>query len=268
MIFPEHQLKVYYPYGGEHFILRWHSHNEGHNLIIARSQASAEKLFQSALQEHNDATAKEFLKINIVAPTDEIRQEYAATKLEHEIGCFWGGYVWKTRDYKEQYGTIPAKLKECQSYSPDQEGAEEKSDEQHYYCLNCFEGFSPVSGTLESVYLANRDAFLTRYPVHVDKKLVECRAEPADPNKRIHTVSPDFGHHQEGIVLGEHRFGFGENFFFYQDPSEADRTTVDKAVSDQQEETKRFNEAWDAKFLADRKRQTEDQFKELLEIFG
>lgn len=268
MNLPEHQLKVYYPYGGEHFILRWHSHNEGHNLILARSKASAERTFQSVLRKYSDTKAKEFLKINIVAPTDEIRQEYAKNKFDNEVRVFWGTYVWMARDYKEKFGSVPAKLKECQAYSSDQEGTEEKDDEAHYYCLNCFEGFFPVSGTLESIYLANRDAHLAKYPDRFDKRLVECQASPADTNKRLYTIGGDFGHHQEGIVLGENRLGLGRFFFFYQDPVEVDRTLIDEALSAHKKAMKSLDNAYEKKMLADRKKREEDKFKELLEIFG
>lgn len=266
--FPEHELKVYYPHGGEHFILRWYERSEGNHLIVARSIAHAERAFQSVLHEYWDAAAKEFWKVNIIAPTDAIREQYAKEKLDHEVAVFWSVYSNMARyDYQEEMGSLPPQMKLCPGYKSKYDDDVENTD-YHYNCQNCSSKVAPVDGTFEDVYLKHRDKYLAKHPNHQDKRLTDCKALPADPNKTIYTIRPDFGHHHEGIELGEYTLGINAFFFFYQDPTEVDRSVVDTMVAESQKMIEEEEKKRKGKYTSEKKQRKEEEIKELLEFFG
>jgi len=47
-----HPLKVYYPYGGKHFMLRWEEHSVGQQLVLAKSKNAIFNTAKSIIKKY------------------------------------------------------------------------------------------------------------------------------------------------------------------------------------------------------------------------
>lgn len=274
-MFPENDLKVYYPHGGKHYLLCWWTHDEQHHLIVAKSQESAEKAFASVLQEHSDAEPRDFLQVDIVSPSQKYCEVYAKNQLDKEIGTFWSQFTWMVRDYEEETGKFPTKLRKCSSfvskYSDEDNGGQPViEDEHHYNCANCHERLLPVEGTFESVYLQHRDAYLALH-YSSPPKTVKSRAPLQDHILPLYSIITDFGYHQKGLVFNSEvdiEYMRDEYLFFYQSPRQADRKAIDAAYFLHEENWKAKDEARSKKFREEQEQEKKKRFDMLLSFFG
>lgn len=268
MIFPEHQLKVFYPYGGEHCLLVWYERDEGNHLLIAKTPEQAIKLFGTIIDRYPYAEVKNFFRATIVAPTQEQCEAYAQGKLESDVRLFWDIYANSARSYHEKNKALPPKMKWCEKFVPDYEDANE--DDEHWNCLNCnHTKIVPASGTIEEMYLAHRETFLQKLGQHGDPRAVKSLAPAQDPNKICFVMVPDFGHHHEGLVSEDVKHLRTQDvMFFYQDVSPIDKSKCDAMV----EEQKRFHETAtkerEDKWEQEKIEREKEEFEDLLKIFG
>ena len=63
-----HPFNTVYGGYGEHLLLIWYEHGEGHNSIITRSLPSMEHIWRKQFAEEPEAELREFWRINIVMP--------------------------------------------------------------------------------------------------------------------------------------------------------------------------------------------------------
>jgi hypothetical protein len=281
-MFPEHDLKVYYPYGGRHYLLCWWTHNEQHHLIVAKTHESVEKSFATVLKAHADAEPRDFLQVDIVSPEQKYLDAYAKEQMEREVRTFWGHLMSTVREYREETGKIPSRLKRCTKYV-DKYASENKAkeDEHHWDCENCCEGYLPVEGTFESVYMQYRDTYLelhdrsnSRVIVKappIREKKVKSSAPLQDTALPLYAITPNFGHHSHGIVMGSEvdvEEMTDTYLLFYQNPKPADRSTIDAACFVHKENLKAKDEARKNKWVADKILHQKERFDELFQFFG
>lgn len=265
-MFPEHQLKVYYPYGGKHFILRWHSHNEGNHLIIAKSKDAAEHTFSLVLKEHSDVTVKDFLQINIVAPTDEQCKLHEARCIEMYVSLFWQHYSFIANEYRDTNGKLPSSLKECLNYSSKYEEYDDYDKERHNFCINCCNKIMPTSGTMKEIYLANREQFLQNNSTNYNHKTKQSIAPKADQSK-IEVVKGSFGHHSIGVDFAEDTLVFEDILFFYQNSEIIDTKIVNEMIQETEETLKQDRSNHDKKWDDRIKKEQSKRFDDLLKVF-
>lgn len=269
-MFAEHILKVHYPYGGPHFLLMWHSHNEGNHLIIGRKQATVETTFHRVLQEHSDAVVKNFLHVDIVAPSLAVCEKYADQRRRMDIRIFWDLYTWPIDKYKKKHGSLPPKLKECDNYSSQYDEEETlEQDPEHSSCKNCCRGSAPIDGTLESVYLKHRESFLIkRGPLNDHAQIA--RAAMPDMDQALYAITTSFGHHREGLVGHEAKeCSASDNYlFFYQHPEVLTSTKCDAMVAQAEQEHQVRQKLLDEHWKKRVERQESEEIAQVQAIFG
>jgi hypothetical protein len=272
--FPEYDLKVYYPFGGPHYLIRWYEHDEGHHIILCRNKTSVEAAILPVNRKFGPVKCKEYMKVDIVAPSEEIISAYAKKQFENEVGLFWQYYGSLAKSYKERFHRLPSKLKNCKKFksrweNPSEDDLDKKN---HYSCANCHGGLLPVTGTAEEVFLEHRDAYRKETErSYKQPKSYYPPKEAYDPSLPLYRASPNFGHHSSGVdLLGTEDLVVVESLqmlFFYQNPEEQDKTSLLKALAEDEKLEKERGAvlvaAQKARMEADRMK----RYKGLLEIF-
>lgn len=268
MIFPEHELKVYYPLGGKHYLLRWYSHNEGHNIILARNRNSTLEAFSSTVLKRKDfdIEVKELLHINIVAPPEEVCKQHAEYLLADDVESFWRTYSSSISLFKKKTGSFPKNIKPC-PYLLLADG-----DEAHYNCPKCFYGISPIKGSLKDIYIANRENWRKKYrfPSFKDGKN-KSRAQPSNNNDPVWAAIAKLGHHLSGVVLVEikpeetchHNF-----LFFYQQIETFDVQEFKYILQKSKDDIESYKKKMRQRALEHQVRREKELFDEINSIFG
>ncbi len=180
----EYPLTVAYPFGGEHFLLRWHTHNEGNHLIIAKTKRLAEKAFEIVFREEDiGLDIKEYLRVEIVAPDAEMVLRYAKEQYQFREKEFWSNVGYTARRFVDDGESLPETIVACTSYCHKHEDEEdeikEEDDSQHYSCKNCVRGFSVVGISTEGFFWNNREK------PYVESRRYVSLAKPLDPQRKL-----------------------------------------------------------------------------------
>lgn len=266
---PTYELKVFYPFGGEHYLLRWWTHGMQHQLIVAKSKSQAEGMFKSALDNHSDGVAKEFLRVDIVSPTKEQCEEYSEARFKQEVGSWKCNYLWIAKDYYEKYNKLPGKMEFCTNYKSEDVDITEADDKTHYDCVNCSEKIRLVSSSFEELYLKDIEKYSNTWARKPDRRMLKSKAPYPDTSKPIYAVGQSFGHHCTGILLEAGISAFpNEALFFYQNPTDVDMSAVNEMVKQEKQAWKKKQAVWEKNRKEEMRQAEQKRFEELLSIFG
>lgn len=181
---------------GEYYILQHHTHHEQNHMIVARSREALVHTFGRVEENEAPDAIKEFCRIEIVAPTLELRNQYAENLWESEIRDFWSdmqfSLTWcgASGNFRKS-GKLPPQLKWC------------ACAKQHSDCNNCHMGLKPKEGTLESFYWSARTKYLTSKgrQEELESKPELIKARDLMPGESISMLEYAPGHHSSGMTL-------------------------------------------------------------------
>ena len=130
-------LRVFYPQGGEHYLLKYWTHQEQNHIVVARTPeavlrtASLPGFGMSRIPE-----IKTFEHIHIVQPSPEFQYICRRRQEAQERLDFQREATYMAREYLEQTGTDPNGFGPCRHYVS-QGGSTEEEDPDHYNCRGC-----------------------------------------------------------------------------------------------------------------------------------
>jgi len=219
-------IKVYYPFGGRHFLLNWVTeHDQGH-LFVARSEKAIEKMFTHILDETPEIKA--FCEVEIVAPSRRLCREAAERAYQTDVENFMNQLVWRLREVAKAGLPLPSMFSICDKFedSDDPERALTDEDDIHYECKNCYEGVRLNEVSKEELYTRYSERWnreVDPSTPYVDEKLCVSLARQAEDDEEILAVVGDYGHHQDGIYLGEREWSNQPILFFFELVRDLDR---------------------------------------------
>lgn len=271
-------LRVHYPYGGRHFMLRWHAYDEGHIIILARSERGIKESFGAVLRAHGGVTVKEYVEIDIIAPRLEYREAYARAMFDRDMSCFWSWVAHSAESYSEKNdGRMHPGLAACTNYVsmyPPEEGEPEAvGDTRHTFCKNCECGIIPKNGTPISEYLRLRDAFEGRvegakpYKPKVRYDGEVSRAPDGDPLKECFAARANFGDHCSGIDIGM-ALSHDRHLFYYHIIQSLDASPFAESAKKKEEEHAKTVKGRNAYYKKQHRREDLERLATLDEFFG
>lgn len=255
-----HPLKVYYPYGGVHQLLQWWTHDEQHQIVLARTSETMDVVVKRIIVNQGtnktyerDIEFKTLLEIDIVAPP-AIRCA-KAIELQHlkDVDDLVNEVCWTLSSKLKKTGLpLPTPFILCPNAS---------EDEYHFECEYDSEGkLQPehcVSGikltiTREEFYNRYQEAWYQQNPKRVwtpspgHPQEVFSRAEQASDDEPLWIASPDFGHHSHGVWLGEldpKEFSIKSALFYFRKLRELDLTPFQKLLKENERAHQEIEEA-------------------------
>lgn len=197
-------LKVYYPFGGIHYMLRWHTHRAQHKIILTCSREALTLVAHRVFKEEVDAKICEIQKIDIVAPSDVmcaralVAQHEQAVKDFHDAVCFRAQMLHQSRE------RLPELFRLCMKYNPvyDENINDPDLVKDHWECRDCTYRIQVKGFSKEELYDCFHEAWDAAFPyLGADYRLRDSQAEKAPDDKPLRAALPDFGHHSPGVVL-------------------------------------------------------------------
>lgn len=179
----EFPLGVYYPFGGIHYLLQWHCHDEQNHVIVARSESMANRVFERAVAKYRDTEARRFLRVDLVAPPPAFAEAWAKNYLAYEIQRFWNDIALSLQIWRNP--ELPPGVVWCGEYG-----------DTGHYCERCVRSIRPETGTLESVYLEKRAPGPTMF-----RGMVPSQARQAREGEEVRGLLTGYGHHSKGVWL-------------------------------------------------------------------
>lgn len=261
-----HPLKVYYPYGGRHFVLRWHTHNTQHSIIIVRNPIQLSQILNRILDKNLDIEIREGYEVNIVAPPVSLCENAMVlanrelvTEFTREVCCYMKYNV------LDKGRKMPPLFLHCDSWAPkkhyyiDSNGTEiehiedtsENDDPKHYDCANC-ELRVKLSGiTTDKFYDLYHDIWhehLALSALRMENgnqkpypKAQYSQALIAPSEEGLMFASPEFGNHRQGVYFDKVARNTHEVLFYFYPLSKIDTTKFVDFVNQMNEEAKRFS---------------------------
>jgi len=207
-------MMPYVPFGGTWFLARWHEHNEGHHVLLARSHRQLRGLVAALLAKEPWAEIKECWVVELVAPSRRLQRAYAKSTAEAIEASFWMWIAGHCHDLHDKGEALPSPLAMCTEYkAKDPEDTETKDwDSRHSYCANCNHGVRVEGRDATAWYRERRDAYLKvvgaeqeeqrrRYKPRTAR--VPSKARVAGDDEKLWYVSECFGHHSDGTRFEE-----------------------------------------------------------------
>ena len=139
-------LPVYYPDGGRLLLMRWWTDADRGHVVLARSESAMRLVAQRVFRCHPDASLREYLEVEIVAPSLRLCALAAEHTQRERIENFRTEMTWRMREACEAGRTLPTPFSVCGVYEPEEE--EKPSSEEagewarrtHYGCRHCKDG--------------------------------------------------------------------------------------------------------------------------------
>jgi len=267
-------LPVYYPDGGRLLLMQWWTESDRGHVVLARSESAMRVAAQRVFHKHPYASLRDYLDIEIVAPSLRLCALAAEHTRRDQVESFRMEMAWRMREAQAAGRVLPAPFSVCASYEPDEElsGADEDdwAKRSHYSCRHCKEGIV-LAMTPEELHARYAEAWRVRQtpkpPHRADRRRVASRARVAADDEPLCFANAVFGHHASGIVLGEVDLAAAEEYrpsylseralFFYRLLSKPDSSHL-QAILDAE------RDAWDAAHKHDeeegrREREREEQ---------
>jgi len=228
-------VKVIFPFGGRWRMCRWHTENDGHHLILARTHAAILTAFKAVLEKQRFAEVRGYFDIEVLAPSAAMLAMDNAIRVETARREFWSYLTWESTSYFDDLGVYPPGVTACAAF----EAADDYKDEiafdyvpdpKHYGCKHCKDGVVIVAPDREAFYQARRAMFEAsdhwlRCAHDEGKPAVASRATPAADGQALSVAIANFGHHAKGAHLTEFEMpesgavylptGFSDVLFFY-----------------------------------------------------
>jgi hypothetical protein len=242
---------VVYPEGGKHLLLQWYTEYDRGHIILAKSESSLLAVARKVFEEHPVAAIKSYSEIDIVSlPPWQIelaakeRFDQKVRSFQWEIACLMHNALAAKRK-------LPPVFAPCGKYEPEHPELSEREEDSwavgtHYECKNCLQAIQLVGLTPEEFYAKYHQAWLKANPDHRDNsprpqsaKAIS-KASPAGAGGVLYCVRPNFGHHQDGLVISKvsdepdtssndllsHSHLDGETLFFFRNARELDATVL------------------------------------------
>lgn len=211
-------MYVFYPYGGEHFMLTHWTHNEQTHIVLGRSPEACMAVVNSPkFVKHDYPEVRTFERITIVQPTREFQYKVQVrNSLKDYAVCL-------AKEHLTLTGKLPLGFMECPKYVaryPDSEDYTEAKDDEHYGCAAC-----------QSKIVVNRVTVLGLYAAALQRKSpedhwrmggpgrgqVRSRAPYAVPGRELYEMVSNPGHHCSGTggQLADPAWGSGQSVLFY-----------------------------------------------------
>lgn len=280
-----HPLKVYYPFGGRHFILRWYNYNRQHSIILARSVEQIQLILSTILDKNFDILIKEGYEINIVAPPISLCEKATILANRELVNQFMREVCFFMKNnVMDKNQQMPSLFMPCNSWSPkkyfytDDNGSEveyisnnyEEDDPDHYDCANCELCVKVIGITPDELYDEYHDSWNKTYDTinprtiisnnnqKIYPKAMYSKALTALSEEDLMFANTDFGPHRNGVCLDKVCPKNIDDILFYFYPvSEIDTTKfVDMAAQAYSEEKKRSSEN---KFSLQKEKQKKEQ---------
>lgn len=287
------RLKVYYPHGGPHFLLHWHTdHNRGH-VIVARTEAALRTTFGAVLRKEPFAQVLGCWHVEIVAPSESMHADYAADCYKKAVEGFWSHIGYHIERYVEKRGTLPPGLARCANYAPTLDLSDEEDQEyaaecaaKHRYCANCHDGVVPVGMTMEECYerkhahferLLERVHAVARGPHRASRPdpARESYATPARDGEPLGRVIADHGPHSSGTYVelareadDTHRPWSRGTLFYFRDAVPLDATPYQRAAANAEAVIRAEREACRKREAQEREKYERAELGLIDELFG
>lgn len=210
-------LRVTFHKGGEYNLLFWSTWNEGTHMIMARRESSIIPSIRAVIKKVGIPELKAFWKINVVAPTTEMKKRAAWQAYSHEMWDFKAQFGYELSEYMNDKRNA-GKADLCQNYKNrfDDESEDENSDALHHFCANCLQGYKIKGQSIESLFLVHGSKYSSPNPFKANKQSV---AQQPDTNKDIYYLdTSNFGHHRTGLLLNkvDEATTYNNIIFFFQ----------------------------------------------------
>jgi hypothetical protein len=269
------RIRVVYPHGGRHVLLRWWTEDEQGHVIIAPTKHSAHTTALRLFEKHTDAEIKDYCEIEIVAPSLGMQERNAARQLAERVFMFHHEVASALHDVVAAGHALPPFFAPCETYVPcgDDADPDEWAREKHYDCQFCVEKIKLVGMTPEGMYSRWYEPWREAHhtPQHVDVKKVLSRAVPvADAGEpALFYARHAFGPHNAGIELApweEHSLG-NDVLFFFRRGRDLDRTSLQAVCDGAKASAERWHEEWEADRIAARVRFEREAIETTLVFF-
>jgi hypothetical protein len=246
--------KVYYPFGGRHFLLNWRTDYDQGHLLVARTEAQIEKMFVHILDEVSVIQA--YCEVEIVAPSPLMCRTAALAAHQQLVENFMNAITWRLRGALRAGGSLPAIFALCDTFvdKDDPERPCNLGNTDHYGCANCYEGVRFIGITKEALYelCGERWQHETGNDLAdpIDRRLRVSCARQAENDEVLLTAVGDYGPHQQGVYLGDPRFGNEPVLFFFKHIRDLDR---DPYIARVEALRREHQKAYESEQQADRK---------------
>lgn len=272
-------IKVYYPYGGFHYMLHWWSYNERGHVVLCKSEGSMLRVANRIFSEHTNAEIKSYQYVEIVAPPLEYNDLYNKFNRSEAISNFNGQIRHRLHDVVKSGRALPPQFSVCGEYSPTEEEYRlaEWAIESHHSCRSC-DGGIVSSLTQEQLYdmYADKWEMLFPKPVRKDERLPS-KGRSAGRGEVLHYALANFGHHANGIVLSPlieaqdltHRplYVSDNVLFYYNVVRECDSGPLQSMLNATMDAYKRIRQANDRAFRAWRAAIEREEIEKTVRVF-
>lgn len=205
------QLKVAYPYGGEHFLLEWQTRGSGNHVVISRSEKGIDSTVKRLLENSGMVRFGQYLLVDIVAPSHAMKLSHANNEMLLDFNEFLNNVGDAVVSSAENGLSLPDGIRSC---------PEKRLDgDYHFGCETCG-GYRYVMDNDDPQELYKRNIHKIERKESQHKLSVSSAAEM--DNRTLHAVRRDFGHHRAGLLIS--RYGssadcFSDVNFFYHEIS-------------------------------------------------
>lgn len=242
-------MYVYYPHGGEHFMLTHWTHNEQRHIVLGRSpEACLAVVRTNKFIKRECPEILTFERITIVQPTREFQYLVQVRDSTRERELFREYATSLAKEYRTFTGEFPPGFMECPRYVV-QSDYTEATDMEHFGCANCQSKVVATRVAVLDLYAAARqrkspddDRWRTGGP---GRGQVRSRAPYADPARELYEMVSDPGHHCSGTWgrLADPKSGAGQStlFFYHKEEDLPEwRGVAQKSVADRKAEITRL----------------------------
>jgi hypothetical protein len=202
-------LTVCYPEGGRHLLMRWWSDSDRGHVVLARSDGAMRLVAERIFQRHPYADLREYLDVEIVAPSRLLSALAAEHTRRETIETFRAEMTWRMREAVDAGRTLPAPFSVCGSYEPEEDLSTDDDTgwfkRSHYSCRNCKDGII-LALSPEELHARYGAAWRALQPLPAHKPYrsrMQSRARVAGDDEPLWCACAEFGNHASGIVLRE-----------------------------------------------------------------
>jgi hypothetical protein len=204
-------LEVYFPQGGQHYVLIVHTESEQQEFLVGRTEENLRVLFEAKLKNHKYGgfTIRGLWRCEMVGPPMWMRELYARQRHRQSIESFKTSLFHVAADYEKGF-ELPDGIAKCPKYEPTDWKPDPSDFEWHTDCKNCKGLGYVLTVDLEDLYDFKHyvvDAWHVgdRAPLGTKPKArphpVPFVGEEADPSRTLFVGMPKHGHHSGGNVI-------------------------------------------------------------------
>lgn len=271
-------MYVYYPHGGEHFMLTHWTHNEQTHIVLGRTpEACLAVVNPTKFVKDDYPEVRTFERITIVQPTLEFQYKVQVRNAVKEREEFKDYVVFLAKEHLTLTGKFPPGFSECPKYVARYENEDytEAKDEDHFGCAVCQSKVVVNRVTVLALYAealrrkSNDDHWRTGLP---GRGQTRSRALYADPARDLFEMVSNPGHHCSGtggnLALPEWS---GHNVLFYyhkDEPLPEWLARAQKSVGDRRAEYERVRKSEESEWHRRASERNRQRRIEVMTFFG